>query len=74
MSRRAERELRLELAREELLWRRDARRRANLGFAIRSAYAVIALVILVGSILFGWPLPHAVLPHLDGLTNGWLSP
>lgn len=70
MSRSARADLRLDLAREELRWRRDARYRANIAFAITQLRTIALLVILIGSLIFGWPIPHTTLTHIASLHVG----
>ncbi len=67
---RSDPDLERDLARELLRARRDARYRTNIEFAIKQLWAVIVIAVVVGSLLFGWPVPHAALEHLPLLHSG----
>lgn len=63
--------LREQIAQEQLRASRDARYRTNLAFAIAQLRALVLLGSLIGSIAFGWPMPHAELTHLVQLGHVW---
>jgi hypothetical protein len=71
MADRRDTKLQRNLDREELRARRDARYRANIAFAITQLRSVILLVTIAGTLMFGWPIPHAMLQHLLELHLGW---
>ena len=63
MTPRSDLDVRNAIALEDLRGKRDARYRANLAFAGKAIRSIVLTIAVVGSLVWGWPLPAGAIMH-----------